>query len=103
MVQRLCKCACVSNFLDETSSLSHSIAFLYFFALIAEEGFMSIVLNSVSCVLMSTVLEAKLLDIIVDTHTHTHPASDAGILSRNPSGIPMGHALSLSLVQMKTH
>ena len=33
---------------------------------------MSIVLNSVSCVLMSTVLEAKLLDIIVDTHTHTH-------------------------------
>ena len=91
----------ISNFLDETSSLSHSMAFLYFFALIAEEGFMSIVLNSVSCVLMSTVLEAKLLDIIVE-HTHT-PPSDAGILSRNPSGIPMGHALSPSLVQMKMH
>ena len=29
----------VSNFLEEISSLSHSIVFLYFFALIAEEGF----------------------------------------------------------------
>ena len=27
-----------SNFLEEISSLSHSIAFLYFFAMIAEEG-----------------------------------------------------------------
>ena len=31
---------CVSNFLEEISSLSHSIAFLYFFALIIEEGFL---------------------------------------------------------------
>ena len=29
----------ISNFLDELSSLSHSIVFLYFFALITEEGF----------------------------------------------------------------
>ena len=29
----------VSNFLEEISSLSHSVVFLYFFALIAEEGF----------------------------------------------------------------
>ena len=29
-----------SNFLDEISSLSHSIVFLYFFALIAVEGFL---------------------------------------------------------------
>ena len=29
-----------SNFLEEISSLSHSIVFLYFFALIAEEGFL---------------------------------------------------------------
>ena len=29
----------VSNFLEEISSLSHSIVFLYFFALITEEGF----------------------------------------------------------------
>ena len=29
-----------SNFLEEISSLSHSVIFLYFFALIAEEGFL---------------------------------------------------------------
>jgi len=29
----------ISDLLAETSSLSHSIVFLYFFALIAEEGF----------------------------------------------------------------
>ena len=30
----------ISNFLEEISSLSHSIVFPYFFALIAEEGFL---------------------------------------------------------------
>ena len=30
----------ISNFLEEVSSLSHSVVFLYFFALIAEEGFL---------------------------------------------------------------
>src|SRR5574337_413375 len=30
----------ISDFLDEISSLSHSVVFLYFFALIAEEGFL---------------------------------------------------------------
>ena len=30
----------VSNFLEEVSSLSHSVVFLYFFALRAEEGFL---------------------------------------------------------------
>ena len=29
----------ISNFLEEISSLSHSVFFLYFFALIIEEGF----------------------------------------------------------------
>ena len=28
----------ISNFLEEISSVSHSIVFLYFFALITEEG-----------------------------------------------------------------
>ena len=39
----------ISNFLEETSSLSHSIVFLYFFALITEEGFFlfAILWNSV--------------------------------------------------------
>ena len=31
---------CISNFLEEISSLSHSIVFLYFFALITEKGFL---------------------------------------------------------------
>ena len=31
----------ISYFLEEISSLSHSVLFLYFFALIAEEGFIS--------------------------------------------------------------
>src|SRR5574337_864483 len=30
----------ISNFLEEMSSLSHSVVFLYFSALIAEEGFL---------------------------------------------------------------
>ena len=30
----------ISNFLEEISSLSHSLVFLYFFALITEEGFL---------------------------------------------------------------
>ena len=30
----------ISNFLEEISSLSHSVLFLYFFALIAEEAFL---------------------------------------------------------------
>ena len=32
----------ISNFLEEISSLSHSVVFLYFFALIAEETFLSL-------------------------------------------------------------
>ena len=34
----------ISNFLQEISSLSHSVVFLYFFALIAEEGFFYLLL-----------------------------------------------------------
>ena len=30
----------MSDFLEEISSLSHSVVFLYFFALITEEGFL---------------------------------------------------------------
>ena len=30
----------ISNFLEETSSLSHLTVFFYFFALITEEGFL---------------------------------------------------------------
>src|SRR5574339_1115441 len=30
----------ISNYLEEISSLSHSVVFLYFFALVTEEGFL---------------------------------------------------------------
>ena len=33
-------CLSISNFLEEISSLSHPVVFLYLFALIAEEGFL---------------------------------------------------------------
>ena len=32
----------ISNFVEEISSLSHSIVFLYFFTLIAKEGFLNL-------------------------------------------------------------
>ena len=32
----------ISDFLEEISSLPHAVVFLYFFALIAEEGFLII-------------------------------------------------------------
>ena len=31
----------ISNFIEEISSLSHFVVFLYFFALITEEGFLT--------------------------------------------------------------
>ena len=48
----------ISNFLEEISSLSHSIVFLYFFALIAEEGFLISSCNSLElCILLMKVKE----------------------------------------------
>ena len=32
----------ISNFLEQISSVSHSVVFLYFFSLIIEEGFLSL-------------------------------------------------------------
>ena len=34
----------ISNFLEEVSSLSHSVVFPYFFALLSEEGFLNLFL-----------------------------------------------------------
>ena len=46
----------ISNFLEEISSLYHSVVFLYFFALITEEGF----LISSCCSLEGMMLKLKL-------------------------------------------
>ena len=47
----------ISNFLEEISSLSYSVIFLYFFALIAEEGFLISLLffGNLSSVYLSSV------------------------------------------------
>ena len=45
---------------------------------------MSIALNNVSCVLMLTVLEAKLLDTIVGAHTHTHTHTHTQVQAFSP-------------------
>ena len=43
----------ISNFLEDISSLSHSIVFLYFFALITEEGFLISLFSSLElCIQM---------------------------------------------------
>ena len=42
----------MSNFLEEISSLSHSIVFLYFFAFITEEGFL---IWKRTCFIISTI------------------------------------------------
>ena len=42
----------ISNFLEEISSLSYSIVFLYFFALFTEEGFISPCYSLELCVQM---------------------------------------------------
>ena len=57
----------ISNFLEEIASLSHSVIFLYFFALIDNEGFLSllaILWNSAFrclCLFFSPLLFASLL------------------------------------------
>ena len=48
------KCSCgISDFLEEISSLSHPVVFLFFFALIAKEGFLISPCNSLElCIQM---------------------------------------------------
>ena len=61
----------ISNFLEEISSLSHSIVFLYFFALIGEEGFLiSPCYSSELCIQMGisfifSLLSASLLSTAI--------------------------------------
>ena len=56
------KCSlAISNFLDKISSLSHSIVFLYFFALITEEGFLNSLCYSLElCIQMGTAFLSPL-------------------------------------------
>ena len=47
----------ISDFLEEMSSLSHSIVFLYYFALIIEEGFISPCYSLELCIQMKIASE----------------------------------------------
>ena len=54
----------ISNFLEEICSLSHSVVFLYFFALIAEEGFLISSCYSLElCIQMLMLCYAKSLQL----------------------------------------
>ena len=55
----------MSNFLEEISSLSHSVVFLYFFALITEEGFLISPCYSLElCIQMGTSFLFHVLTIV---------------------------------------
>ena len=59
----------ISNFLEEMSSLSHSVVFLYFFALIAEEDFLFSSCYSLElCIQMfiSFLFSLEVLNVITD-------------------------------------
>ena len=49
----------ISDFLEEISNLSHSVVFLYFFALIAGEGFLGVAFQSHPVGHTSSRVEAK--------------------------------------------
>ena len=49
----------ISNFLEEISSLPHSIVFLYFFALITEEGFLISPCYSLELCIQKTKIRAS--------------------------------------------
>ena len=56
----------ISNFLEEISSLSHSIVFFYFFALISEEGFISPCYSLELCIQMKCKQNIEELRILVE-------------------------------------
>ena len=69
----------ISNFLEEISSLSHSIVSLYFFTLITEEGFLISpcyslelcikgVYLSLSLLLLASLLFTDICNISLDSH-----------------------------------
>ena len=59
----------ISNFLEAISSLSHSVVFLYFFALITEEGFLiSLAILWNSHVLNSNNLSFPLHTLNIEDH-----------------------------------
>ena len=84
----------ISNFLEEISSLSHSIVFLYFFALITEDGFAILWNSAFKWVYLSffPLLFASLLFKITDGYYGFHP-----------SNIPSVHPFIYSFIHSSIH
>ena len=72
LLSHLCmKCSLgISDFLEEISSLSHSVVFLYFFSLIAEEGFLISSCYSLaqSCLTLCDPLDCSMPGLPVPHH-----------------------------------
>ena len=63
----------ISNFLEEISSLSHSMVFLYLFALITEEGFLISPCYSLElCIQISLLLASLLFTAICKASSDSH-------------------------------
>ena len=82
----------VSDFLEEISSLSHSVVYLYFFALIAEEGFL------ISSFLLLT------LGFFISSFSSPVATAEfskfAGILS---AALSQHHLLGFEIAQLEFH
>ena len=95
----------ISNFLEEISSLSHSIVFLYFFALIAEEGFL-ISLRIFQFVVIHTVKgfgvvnKAGVDDVFLELSCFFHDPVDVGTLI---SGSSAFSKTSLNIREFMVH
>ena len=89
----------ISNFLEEISSLPHSIIFLYFFALITEEGFLispSFNINIFQNLQFSCFPTLSPSYSITHLHTHLLTFSSLSLLSS-------GHSLLPSFIISSTH
>ena len=86
----------ISNFLEEISSLSHSIVFLYSFALIIEEGFLispsyslelfiQVVYLSFSPLRFTSLLFSTISKASPDSHFALLHFLSMGMVLRNPS------------------
>ena len=82
----------ISNFLEEISSLSYSIVFLYFSALITEEGFLSLlaifwnsafrlVYFSFSPLPFTSLLFSAICEASLDSTASVYNAGDLGSIS----------------------
>ena len=72
----------ISNFFEDISSLSHSVVFLYFFALMAEEGFLISPCYSLElCIQMLISSFSPLLSLLFFSQLFVRPPHTAILLA----------------------